>query len=230
MKSKLVNTLLYCVFPRRCALCGEVVELDSRLCEKCKSNPRIKGERCEKCGREKSKCTCKYSSKTPEYTRITAPFYFDGNVINAVHRLKFRQFGELSDEMAREMARCVKRDFHNINFDAVTYVPMTKKRAKARGYNQSQLLAERLSELLNVELEHTFYKEFERGPQRGKTAKKRKADIFGAFDINEGVSPRGKTYLVVDDVKTTGSTLNECAAVLNCYGACEVFAVSFAIR
>lgn len=230
MSSSLKNKILYCFFPRRCALCGEVVELDSRLCEKCKCAPRILGEKCDKCGKEKSKCSCKYSSKTPQYKKITAPFYFDGNVITAVHRLKFQHYSELVDEMAREMAVCVKEDFRNINFDAVTYVPMTKKRAKARGYNQSELLAERLSELLNIELEHTFYKEFERGPQRGKSAKKRAADIFGAFDINEGISPKGKTYLVVDDVKTTGSTLNECAAVLDCYGACEVFAVTLSIR
>lgn len=227
---KITQTLLYSVFPRRCALCGEVIEIDETVCSSCKNNVRIKSPKCKKCGREKSKCTCKYSRKSPEYTGVTAPFYFDGNVIKAVHRLKFQKFSELADAMAQEMAESVLTDFEHINFDAITYIPMSEKRQKARGYNQSLLLAQKLSELLDVELEHTFYREFERGPQRGKTAKKRKADIFGAFDINDGIKPQGKTYLIVDDVKTTGSTLSECAAVLDCYGATESYAVAFAIR
>lgn len=228
--NEIINKLLYCIFPRRCVFCGEVVAIDDELCEGCLQNKRITGERCKKCGREKTKCTCKYSRKSPQYKGITAPFYFDGNVINAVHRLKFQKYTELCEGMAREMAKCIEKDFEHINFDAITYVPMSKKRQRARGYNQSLLLAQQLSYLLNIELEHTLYREFERGPQRGKTAKKRAADIFGAFDINEGISPNGKTYLIVDDVKTTGSTLSECAAVLDCYGANESFAVAFAIR
>lgn len=75
-----------------------------------------------------------------------------------------------------------------------------------------------------------FYKAYENPPQRNQSARMRRANIFGAFDVYDGLNIEGKTFLIVDDVKTTGSTLSECAAVLDSYGAKKCFCVSFAIR
>lgn len=230
MIEDLIKKLLWCVFTRHCDLCGEVVPLKQSRCDDCLENPKIDGERCISCGSKKTDCNCKNSHHKPEYEEIVAPFYYDGNVVKAVHRLKFSGFSELAEGMANEMALCIKSAYNHINFDAITYIPLSRKREKARGYNQSKLIAVCLSKLLDVPLEDTFYKAYENPPQRNQTARQRRANVFGAFDINENINPHNKTYLVVDDVKTTGATLSECAAVLDSYGATAVYAAAFAVR
>ena len=87
--NKIVQRVLYWFFPRRCVLCGDVVAIDDDLCDLCRNNPRIGSSPCDKCGKDKSRCECKNAHNTPDYERIVAPFYYEGNVIKAVHRFKF---------------------------------------------------------------------------------------------------------------------------------------------
>lgn len=230
MLKDLFKTLLWCVFTRRCDLCGDVVPLKQSRCDECLEAERIKGEICTSCGISKDNCVCKNSHHKPEYEEVCAPFYYDGNMVKAMHRLKFQGYAENANGMADEMAITIKKQYNHINFDAVTYVPLSKNRERARGYNQSKLIAEKLAKALDVPLEETFYKAYENPPQRNQSARQRRANVFGAFDINENIDPAGKTYLIVDDVKTTGATLSECAAVLDSYGATATYATVFAIR
>lgn len=226
----LFEKIIYSFFPKRCPICGDVIELMQERCHYCASAKRIEGELCDKCGKDKPNCSCKLSHHTPEYERIVAPYYFDRNIVKAVHRLKFYRYSELANGMADEIIKVIKREYNHINFDAVTYIPMSKKREKARGYNQSRLLAKNVANALDVPLEDIFYKAYENPPQRKQSARQRKANVFGAFDVNESINPQDKTYLVIDDVKTTGATLSECAAVLDSYGAAATYVAVFAIR
>lgn len=230
MIKDLLKAFSWCVFTRRCDVCGEVVPLGQGRCDDCRKAPKIKGEICTTCGAMKKDCRCKESHHKPEYEEFVAPFYYDGNIKKAVHRLKFSEYSELSKGMAFEIAKMIKTEFKHINFDVITYVPITQKRQKARGYNQARLIAEELSKILGVPLEDTFYKAYENPPQRNQSSRQRRANVFAAFDINDGIDPTNKTYLVVDDVKTTGATLSECAAVLDCYGATATYATAFAMR
>ena len=75
--------MLYWFFPRRCVLCGDVVAIDDDLCDLCRVNPRIGSAPCDKCGKDKSRCECKNAHNTPDYERIVAPFYYEGNIIKA---------------------------------------------------------------------------------------------------------------------------------------------------
>lgn len=228
--NKCIKKLLYCFFPRRCEMCGDICDIDSPLCDKCKTLSRIGDDTCDKCGKDKCRCDCKNSNHTPDYEKIIAPFYFEGNIVKAIHRLKFSDRCELSEAMAKEMVRVINKKYSDVHFDCVTFVPLSQKREKARHYNQSYLLAKYISAKLDIPLEFTFYKAYENPPQRNQSARKRRANVFGAFDINDNVDPADKTYLIVDDVKTTGSTLSECAAVLDSYSAKASYAVCVAIR
>lgn len=230
MIKDLFKTFSWFVFNRRCDICGEVVPLGQGRCDDCLNAPKIKGKICKTCGAIKHDCRCKDSHHKPQYEEFVAPFYYDGNIKKAVRRLKFAGYSELSKGMADEIAKTIKREFKHINFDAITYVPLSRKREKARGYNQAKLIAEELSKILDIPLEDTFYKAYENLSQRNQSARQRRANVFGAFDVNENIDPVNKTYLVVDDVKTTGATLSECAAVLDCYGATATYATAFAMR
>ena len=132
--------------------------------------------------------------------------------------------------MAREMTNKINESFCDINFDFVTFVPLSKRRYRKRGYNQAELLALKIADRLSIPCLKSLNKIRETETQRGASAKERRVNLFGAFDLVDGFDIDGKTVLLVDDVKTTGSTLNECSEILKAYGAkavyCSVFAVT----
>ncbi len=227
--SSVKDKLLYSVFPRRCKLCGEVVALDEELCEECLNTEQISGEICLKCGREKEKCTCKKEHFSAEYKGFCAPYYFEGSMYSAVYRLKDSGYKELAPEMAKRIAECVKRNFGDTEFDVVTFVPMTEKRTRERGYNQSELLAAELSKELCVPCEELLIKTRSTKAQRLSGSAERKTNLYGAFEVKNVATVDNRTVLLVDDVKTTGATLNECAKTLKIYGASAVYACAFTV-
>ena len=156
--------------------------------------------------------------KKPAFNGVVAPFYFRDSVSRAVHRFKFYGYTELADNMAREMTNKIDESFCDIGFDFVTFVPLSKRRYRKRGYNQAELLAQKIADRLSIPCLKSLNKIRETETQRGASAKERRVNLFGAF------------VLLVDDVKTTGSTLNECSEILKAYGAkavyCSVFAVT----
>ncbi|MCR5207817.1 MAG: double zinc ribbon domain-containing protein, partial [Eubacterium sp.] len=76
---KALKEMSYAVFPKRCELCGEVIEPDKTRCAECESLAYIEGRRCKKCGRETADCICKKEKFSPYYNAFTAPFYFEDN-------------------------------------------------------------------------------------------------------------------------------------------------------
>lgn len=218
---------LYWFFPRRCAICGRVVAIDEELCEDCRNLERIGQPRCLLCGCAKSDCTCK--SRKNEYDGITAPFYYKDNLITAVHNFKFREQPLLARKMGEEMALAVKETFPDTVFDAVTSVPLSKRRKNDRGYNQAELLAKSVSDNLKIPYTELLRKVVNNKVQHKENARVRKINVYGVYDLIKGAYVNGKTVLLVDDVKTTGSTLNECAKMLKMHGAEKVFVVTFAI-
>ena len=221
------SRLLYAVFPRRCELCGEVAELDEALCEECRGLERMNGELCSRCGNPKAQCSCDKKTKTPEYKRFVAPYYYEGSVASGVNRFKDYGFPELSKRMGYEMFLQIKEQYGGIHFDAITYVPITEKKERKRGYNQSELLANEISEHMNVPVEKLVSKIRTTPQQKRIGARQRRINLRGSFDLCEGSDVRNKTFLLIDDIKTTGSTMNECAYVLNAYGAEAVYAAAF---
>ena len=77
MIKEMFSALSDMLFPRRCALCGEVVEIDEELCPDCKALKRVSAPLCLKCGCEKSECVCKKSKHSPEYKAVVAPYYYE---------------------------------------------------------------------------------------------------------------------------------------------------------
>ncbi len=224
-----IKRLSKALFTNRCRLCGEVTELDRELCEECEAKKRIPENRCKHCGCAKEDCTCKEHKN--EYKQIAAPYYYEDSIVRAVHNFKDNDMPFLAEHMACEMAKDIEKYYCEITFDCITFVPLRKFRVLKRGFNQSELLAKELSKILNVKAVPLLTKVRYTGVQHHKTAKQRAADTYGAYDVLDDFKDKlsGKTILLVDDVKTTGSTLNECAKMLKIYGADAVYCTSFAI-
>ena len=226
---KAIDTIKYSFLTKRCKLCGEVIYQCEDYCDKCKNAPRIEGEICKKCGKSVDTCTCDKDKFTAEYDEICAPFTFDGSIAGGIVRFKNYGYLKLADSYADEMIASMKKHFESTDFDCVTYVPAHKLRKRRRGYNQSQVLAGKVAEKMNLPLEDLLVKITYTRHQRGSSATVRKKNVKGSFDLSYDVSAEGKSVLLIDDIKTTGSTLNECALTLVAYGARSVSCATVAI-
>lgn len=220
----------YLIYPRRCDVCGDVVPMSDCICEKCRSNIAITGEICLSCGKMKKDCTCKKSHHKPYYDAIVAPYMYDAGVVKGIHRLKFDGRKDVAVPMGKAIARKVQEHYGDVDFDFITTVPLTKLRWWKRGYNQSHLIAKSVSKELGIPYAKALRKIFNTPPQRTVSAKYRRGNVFGAYDIEPKADIAGKTILIIDDVKTTGATISHCSYLLKIYGADSVYAATFAIR
>jgi len=222
------KTLLKAVFPKTCKLCGEVIELDSDYCERCSKIKRIENPRCPYCGASVKDCSCKKHKK--DYKAVIAPYYYSGSIKNAIYNFKSKRMTFLADSLAAEMTACIKENYSDIAFDFVTFIPLRRFHEFVRGFNQAELLAKRIAHSLGIPCYDTLYKAMYTGVQHKKTAQNRAASVYGAYDVYKEYSDlTGKTILIIDDVKTTGSTLMECSKMLKLYGADSVYACTFAV-
>lgn len=228
LKKLFYDRILWMFFTNRCRYCGELLGKDEILCKECSENlPVIKGEKCKYCGAEKSRCVCKKHKLG--FDGITAPFYYDGNIKKCISRFKFGNKLVLGSILAEDMATSVKEDFGDKKFDFICFVPFSKLQKLKRNYNQSEILAENLAKELHIPLCNIMVKLFNTKTQHKMNSQARKGNVFGVYDVKNGANVKGKTILLVDDVKTSGSTLDDCAWILKIRGASEVYCVTAAI-
>lgn len=228
MKSLLVNTVLWLFFTEHCRYCDALIEKGKQICDDCQKNlPVVNGERCHFCGAGKDRCGCKKHHFG--YDGITAPFYYEGGIKTGIQKLKFNGKEHIAHYLAQDMAKAVKSDFADVDFDFICFVPFTATQKIRRNYNQSELLAENLAKTLNIPLKKVLIKLFETDTQHSKNVRNRKGNVFGVYDVKNGVDIENKTILLVDDIRTTGATLDECAWILKIRGAKAVYCVTAAL-
>jgi ComF family protein len=165
-----------------------------------------------------TKCGDCYAEK-PFYSTVRTYALFTGAMKEAIHLFKFSG--------VRRLARPLAELFKEIDIpeaDLIVPVPLTKKRLTERGFNQSLLLAKALSDFTKVPLSYdTLLKVKETPHQTTLSATERIKSLRNAFRADD--SAEGKKIAVVDDVMTTGATLNECARALVKAGARDVFGI-----
>lgn len=220
--------VLSMLFPERCKYCDRVIDLRRTMCKACENTLYTIGKDiCKKCGAEKEFCCCE--GQKMFYECVCAPFYYEGAATKGLHNLKFRNRPEVADVFAKEMAECFINNYSEFSFDYCTFVPSTKDNVKERGYNQAQLLAEGMCSIIGLECKELLFKLFNTKPQHTLKGIERSGNLLGAFAVNDKVNIENKRILLCDDIKTTGSTLNECAKTLLIGGAAEVFCITAAI-
>lgn len=229
--SDLYNYFLSFLYPKRCIFCDEVIDPFSELCEECNDNlPKIDDSICYLCGALKTDCVCK-GRHSNYYDGVAAPLYYEDNVKRCIHRFKFYDERLNYKGLGDLMTEAMRKFYSDIKFDCVTYIPIRRKNLRKRGYNQSCLLAKRISENTGIPLcEELLVKIYDTPSQRGTTEIERKGNIAGVFDVNtEKYDVNNKTILLIDDVKTTGTTLSECGKMLYLYGADKVYCLTAAV-
>lgn len=225
-----LKLLVSLVYPNRCAGCGELIEYGKHWCDSCLSSLEfIPSPVCSGCGMNKEECKCK-PKEAHDWESITAPFYYDGVVRNAIFRFKFRGKSKLSLMFAEYMVKSLEIQLPGKQFDTVACVPMSKKGRRERGYNQSELLARDVAKLLDVEFNPDLLRKVRKTEtQHSLPSQQRAGNVFGAYEVSKDISLDGKIILLCDDIKTTGSTLAECCRMLKLSGAKEVCCVCAAV-
>jgi competence protein ComFC len=162
----------------------------------------------------------------PAYQAMRSWAEFDGPLRNAIHQLKYKRDLALGDELGRYLVDLLQALAWDV--DVVVPVPLAAARRAQRGYNQSALLARPLSLALGLEYEPGAVRRVrETQSQVGLNFVERQENVKDAFCGNAGMVA-GKSILLIDDVMTTGATLNACANALHAAGAATVFALTLA--
>ena len=179
---------------------------------------------CNLCGSEIKNKACKCGGKRKNAYTVYSAYRFEQPVSTIVKAFKYRSSTYLSVWIAEQMILALKG---GCDFDIITFVPMHFLRKVSRGYNQSEILAKHISIRLNIPLKGTLKRSRYTRKQASLRASLRKKNLINAFKIvNKDI--KGKHVLLIDDVRTTGSTIIECARVLRENGAGKVSALTLA--
>ena len=215
------------LFPKWCVGCGKEGDF---ICSSCRrSIPRIMLPLCPRCGKpQPSGMLCPGCINwRAEIDGIRSPFQFDGIMRQAIHQLKYKNLRALVEPLAGLL-----NDYlitNPIPGEVLVPVPLHRKRLRERGYNQSSLLAKELGKLLNLPVvDDCLIRQQHAPPQaRTSTIEERRNNVAGAFTCHN-YRLRDKQVLLIDDVSTSGATLNACATALKANGATSVWGLVLA--
>ena len=214
---KLVDRLLDLLYPPRCLFCGKLLADSSvGVCTGCLGRiPRVPAGACRRDLKDIEWCA--------------APLYYQGRVRDALLRYKFDSVTAYGRIFADFMAKSI--DEIEFSCDSITWVPLSRRRLRKRGYDQARILAEELADRLGLPCVQLIEKRVDNKPQSSTgNAEKRRENARGAYACPNPEAVRGKRILLVDDIVTTGATLSECARVLKEAGCAEIYAAAAATR
>jgi len=209
------STLLDLLFPPKCVFCSGVLnKTDESWCDKCTEALPYADNHGRRDGEVFDFCI--------------SPLYYTGVVRRSILRYKFRDASHYADAYGKFLAECI-REAPDISYDLISWVPLSSKRERKRGYDQAMLLAMATAlELDEVAVEtlkkpHDVQAQSELGDKN-----ERSANISGAYIVSDKDIITGRRILLIDDVVTTSSTLNECSGELLSAGAAGIICAALA--
>lgn len=194
--NKLLNFAINLVYPCRCPYCNDVIFQGKQSCKKCETKLERKA----------------IISQLENGICISA-FEYNGFYRDAVHRLKFGGNCNYAEQIAISIYKAIEENY-NGKVDIVTYIPFAKSEYTKRGYNQSQLIAKYISMQYGNKAVPLLIKSKDNKPQKELSKQERIENVRNVFTFNPKYDIKGKNILLIDDVCTTGATLNECSRVL----------------
>lgn len=226
---KISDLLIDALFPEKpcCALCGAKLQKGERLlCSDClgKIEP-LSPPFCRKCGRplEKENSLCNdCRGKSRSFIEARAFGAYKGALKEIIHLYKYRGERRFCELLSEKMCGTLERQ-NWPSFDYLVPVPLHPERERERGFNQSFLLAERISWRTDIPIYRGLVRTRPTEHQSLLDKDLREANVRGAFAVRNGSLIEGKMLLLIDDVYTTGSTADECAGALRRAGAAGVY-------
>jgi competence protein ComFC len=236
---RLKDDILDFVYPQSCPICQKSLKKDENLiCEEClKTLAILPAPFCPYCrsffeeGEPIVHHNC-IGLNHPEDRKILAVRSlgrFDDSLQKLIHQFKYGKKIPLGKHLAESLGQAVAKSETFTECDLVIPVPLHSARHRERGFNQSQVLAEGISEVINIPvLKGVLKRKKNTKDQTYLNAEQRAENVKNAFVIAKPEMISSKKIILVDDVMTTGATLNECAGMLHSAGAKSVLAATLA--
>ena len=225
--TKLRGAVVGFLFPERCVGCGKEGDFICRLCQQ--SLLQITLPACPKCGRPQTdgKLCSDCTDWQAKIDGIRSPFRFDGAIRQAIYELKYHNLRAIATPLAELLQQYLITN--PIPAEILVPVPLHRKRLRERGYNQSGLLARELSKLINLPTIGDCLIRQRYAPPQARTSnvEERRSNIYDAFACLDW-RLRDKRVLLIDDVATSGATLDACAKALKTAGASLVWGLVMA--
>jgi ComF family protein len=235
------DALVSVFFPSGCRICERMLTSASRvpLCEECLSSfERVPNIVCEVCGRplagftqqeeEPPRCPA-CVERTYAFDRARSFAFYQGAVVRAILLLKFEQIEPLGAWFAERLAEVVSAEGDRLAADVVVPVPLHRQRERERGYNQAALLSKPLAKRLRLPHKAVLLMRTRARPDKQVLSlEERWESVRGAFATRPGIQVDNLRVLLVDDVLTTGATLDACARALREAGAKSVIGLTAA--
>lgn len=222
------------IFPPRCVGCDKVLSShDKFICVKCKEHIRyVEEPRCLKCSKQLNDYEQEYcydcKRKVHKYDKGFALYQYS-SIYESIYRFKYQNRQEYVKFYAYDINKRLRDVIMGWKPDALIPVPLHKKKMKARGYNQSEILAKELSSYLNIPvLSNYVLRQKETRAQKELNDLERENNLKKAFIIPQNDVKLG-TVVIIDDIYTTGSTINAIADEMHIAGVQKIYFVTLAI-
>lgn len=236
--SKAKNIILDLLFPNCCMACGQD---GAYLCERCSQLLVMRPPVCVVCAkmvpageRTPAGRTCVHCQSKSSVYAFFSPFLFEEKIVrDLVYALKYKRARAIGEFLGTRLADYIRRYGILLPKGAlVVPIPLHKSRERTRGFNQSELIALGFIEKAGKDMLRLESKLLKRAkktkPQTELSGTDREFNMQEAFQVEDTERVRGKIILLLDDVKTTGATLEEAARTLRAAGAKQIWAITVA--
>ena len=229
---RIIERMVKTIYPDVCPNCDKVTGYVG-LCKECEGTFKIvKSPICAICGRsledsgELYCCECKVERHL--FKRNISVFEYKGDIKECIYRFKYADMRCYSEYFASVADQRYENVLKNWRIDAIVPVPMYKKKQRQRGYNQAEEFAKSLSRLCEVRVENKLLiRRKPTAPMKSLSKQQRYENLKKAFGVNK-IREMPCRVLIVDDIFTTGSTMDACARVLLKAGVKEVYGMCVA--
>lgn len=240
---KCISWAVECLYPPCCPLCDKVLKKEERnlgICRRCQYRlVYITNNYCMKCGKPISSEIvefCKDCKKHAHaYVQARSLLSYQGRTRESLYRLKYKNRREYAQFFSKEICQVLGPWIRQCNVEWIIPIPMFPGKERKRGYNQAQILAANIGRKMEISLlEDGLVKLQETKQQKDLTARERQKNLEAAFGIGfsaekAGEKLVGKRILLIDDIYTTGATVDAAAKVLLREGVAAVYVLTVAI-
>lgn len=229
---KFLSKILDLFFPKRCAICDMVISEEAGICKTCEKKIRLlSGEVCLKCGKklDEEVIYCyDCNRRQHEFEQNFAVFEYPV-VRESLYRFKYRGRAEYAAYYAKQAYRLYGSRLKALQADAIIPVPLHASRQRRRGYNQAEELAKELSALIDVPVKNRLVKRIKSTkPLKTLDTLGRQNNLKKAFLIMQN-DVKLKTIILVDDIYTTGATIDAVAKVCKAAGVENIYSLTIAV-
>lgn len=234
IKVNLTENILDIICPKTCPMCDKILSSHENICTACHSKlVYIHEPKCKKCGKElqdETKEYCTDCSVNKHFFKCNvAVFEYSHMVSRSLYKFKYHNRRTYAKFYGEAMAKHCAYDIEMWNTDVIIPVPIHYKKRIKRGYNQAALIARELGKRTNILVDEKYlYRVVNTKPMKELNKTTRKKNVEKAFKIYKNVVKYNKIILV-DDIYTTGSTLDACAKALLAAGVKEIYCICMSV-